>query len=79
MSGDDQISIAIYERFPEIHHHITQNVLTLSLDPETLNVTPNSRHLHDRLILVKEALWALSNIAAAPPIVNHTLIEDNTL
>ena len=79
MSGPDYISKDIYDKIPDIHLLLVHNILTLSLDPATLQVTEDSKILTQNKLLVKEALWALSNIAASPPIVNNQLLEESIL
>lgn len=79
MSGPDYISKEIYEKIPDIHLMLVHNILGLSLDPMSLGVTEDCKILTQNKLLVKEALWALSNIAASPPIVNNELLEETIL
>lgn len=73
------ISANIYRKFPDIHRILAQNIITLSLNADGKDFTEESIELRKRKLIVKEALWALSNIAACPPIILESLLTDGTL
>ncbi len=79
MSGTDMVSMQIYNKMPDIHIMLVNNILTISLDHDTLGVTKDSPILLENKLLLKEGLWALSNIAACPPIVNSNLLDEDII
>lgn len=76
MSGSDAISSEVYEKFPDIHRLLVQNILTLELIPSMNQNEINAMPLGHKKELVKSALWALSNIVACPPIILEKVIND---
>lgn len=76
MCGTDMLSQQVYRKFPDIHKFISQNILTISLSPDGVNITEVSNEIKRRRMLLKETLWALSNIAASPPHLLEPLIQD---
>eukprot|EP00347_Sterkiella_histriomuscorum_P017017 403350973 len=77
MSMNDSQSAQIYEKFPDIHKFIVQNILTIDLNPDGSNFTEVSVEIKKRKILIKEGLWGLSNVAACPPFILEHLLQDN--
>lgn len=78
MCLEDQISIQVQSKVPDIHKLIIQNILTISLHPDK-DCTNDSLYQKEKKSLVKTALWTLSNYAACPPIINEQLVEDGLL
>ena len=72
MSGDEQSSIAVYEKIPDIHRFIVQALDQVNLNEEL--VDPKLSKL--RKIFVKESFWSLSNFAACNFDIIQLLIED---
>lgn len=79
MAGTDNVSMQIYQKMPDIHIMLVNNILSLSLEDENKDNTTYNKTLIQNKLLIKEALWALSNIAACPPIVNQTLLDEDII
>ena len=77
MQGDDDEAIELFKSYPHLHLLILQNVImALDCTPAPVMTPSDTKDLDVRRDMVRQGLWALSNIAAMYARVSHLEIFD---